>query len=327
VFNVVFPTVASLLLFAAVAPRDGATGQPLSTAAFLAFYAAFTQFLLAGLQMSSALIHVLQVVPLYERAKPILETAPEVAADRAAPGKLEGHIELSHVSFRYRPDGPFVLDDVSLSARAGEFVAVVGPSGAGKSTVMRLILGFEVPESGSVCVDGKSLASLDVQAVRRQMGVVLQHGQVLPGSLCENIVGATTLKVDDAWAAARLAGLATDIEAMPMGMHTYVPEGGSTLSGGQRQRLLIARAVVGRPRILLFDEATSALDNLTQSQVAASLEALRATRIVIAHRLSTIERADRIYLVQGGRVVQSGTYGELIRQPGPFADLARRQLV
>ena len=327
VFNVVFPTVASLFLFAAVAPRTGATGGPLSTGTFLALYAAFTQFLVASVQMSSALIHVLQVVPLYERAKPILETAPEVAGDRAAPGALEGHLELSHVSFRYRPDGPLVLDDVSLSARAGEFVAVVGPSGAGKSTLMRLILGFESPESGSVCVDGKSLASLDVQAVRRQMGVVLQHGQVLPGSLRENIVGATTLSVDDAWAAARLAGLATDIEAMPMGMHTYVPEGGSTLSGGQRQRLLIARAVVGRPRILLFDEATSALDNLTQSQVTASLEALRATRIVIAHRLSTIERADRIYLLQGGRVVQSGTYAELIGQPGPFADLARRQLV
>lgn len=326
VFDIVFPTLATMVLFAAVAPAPGAKGEPLSTASFLAFYAAFGQFLTAGLQMGAGVIQVLQVVPIYERAKPILETLPEVDSAKASPGEIEGRIELSHVSFRYRPGGPLVLRDVSLQARAGELVAIVGPSGAGKSTVMRLVLGFESPESGSVQIDGKDLASLDVQAVRRQMGVVLQNGQLLPGSLFENIVGASTLTVEDAWAAARMAGLAADIEAMPMGMHTYIPEGGSTLSGGQRQRLLIARAVVARPRILLFDEATSALDNLTQAQVTASLEGLRATRIVIAHRLSTVMRADRIYFVDGGRVVQAGTHDELIGQPGPFAELARRQI-
>jgi ATP-binding cassette subfamily C protein len=159
------------------------------------------------------------------------------------------------------------------------------------------------------------------------MGVVIQNSQVLPGSIFENIVGSMPLTLDDAWAAARMAGLDQDIERMPMEMHTFVPEGGSTFSGGQRQRLLIARALVKKPRILLFDEATSALDNRTQAQVSESLERLGVTRIVIAHRLSTIRHADCIYMLSGGRIVDKGKYEELMSRPGPFRDLASRQLV
>jgi ABC-type bacteriocin/lantibiotic exporter with double-glycine peptidase domain len=205
-------------------------------------------------------------------------------------------------------------------------VAFVGPSGSGKSTLFRLLLGFEQPQAGSIYYDGQDLVSLDVQAVRRQLGVVLQNGKVLAGDILTNIVGSTLRTLEDAWEAARLSGLEEDIHQMPMGMHTVVPEGGSTLSGGQRQRLLIARALVSRPRIVLFDEATSALDNRTQAVVSEGLNRLRATRIVIAHRLSTVRHADRIYVLEAGRVVQQGRYEELAGQPGLFADLARRQL-
>jgi NHLM bacteriocin system ABC transporter ATP-binding protein len=322
-FNAAVPVVNLMALFAVVALLPSAG---LSLGAFLAFSVAFAQVLSAALFLGSNITYAIQVVPLYERARPILEAVPEVDAARADPGDLGGDVEVSHVTFRYRPDGPPVLEDLSLHVRPGEIVAFVGPSGAGKSTLMRLLLGFEAPAAGSIYYDRADLAGLDLHAVRRQIGVVLQDGKVTAGDIFSNIVGASVLTLDDAWEAARLSGLDDDIARMPMGMHTVVPDGGGTLSGGQRQRLLIARAVVARPRILLFDEATSALDNETQARVARSLEGLKATRIVIAHRLTTVRNADRIYVLDRGRVVQQGCYGELLDQPGLFADLARRQL-
>jgi len=270
--------------------------------------------------MGRSLYFVTQAVPLYERATPILRAVPEARAGTADPGLLQGKIEISHVSFRYEPDGPRILEDVTVDIRPGQFVAFVGPSGAGKSTLARLLLGFERPESGAIYYDGQDLAELDITAVRGQLGVVLQKIQLMVGSIYTNIVGATTLTMDDAWEAARMAGFEQDIREMPMGMQTSVMEGGSTLSGGQRQRLLIARALAPKPRIFIMDEATSALDTHTQTIVSESLAALQATRIVIAHRLSTIVKADCIYYIDKGRVVQSGTYAELMRQGGPFAE-------
>jgi ATP-binding cassette subfamily C protein len=209
----------------------------------------------------------------------------------------------------------------------GEFVAIVGPSGAGKSTVLRLLLGFERPETGTISYDGQSLSDLDARAVRRQLGVVIQNARILAGSIFQNIVGAANLTLDDAWEAARIAGIAEDIERMPMGMHTFISDAGAGFSGGQRQRLLIARAVVARPRVLLFDEATSALDNRTQAAVSAALDELQATRIVIAHRLSTIRHADRIVVLERGKVVEHGRFEELMTRNGVFAALGRRQIV
>ncbi|HKI35482.1 MAG TPA: NHLP bacteriocin export ABC transporter permease/ATPase subunit [Gemmataceae bacterium] len=322
-FNAAVPIVSTLALFGTVAllPREG-----LSLGHFLAFNVAFVQILAAAVVMGSAITTAIQVVPLYERARPILDAAPEVDVGKAVPGDLAGDIEISHVSFRYRPDGLPILDDVSIHVRPGEFVAFVGPSGAGKSTLIRLLLGFEAPTAGSVYYDREDLAGLDRQAVRRQIGVVLQDGKILMGDIFSNIIGSSLLTLEDAWEAAYLAGLDDDIADMPMGMHTVVSDGGGTLSGGQRQRLLIARAVVGKPRILLFDEATSALDNETQAKVSRSLERLKATRIVVAHRLSTIRNADRIYVLDAGRVVQQGKYQQLLDQGGLFAELAKRQL-
>ena len=200
---------------------------------------------------------MLQVLPLWKRAEPILSAIPEVDAGKTDPGRLAGKLVVDHVTFRYRDDGSFTLDDVSLCANPGEFIALVGPSGSGKSTLFRLLLGFDMPESGSIYYDGQDLNGLNLNAVRRQLGVVLQNSRLMSAPLFENIASGALISMDEAWEAARMAGFAADIEAMPMGMHTIISEGGTNLSGGQRQRLLIARSLVLKPKILLFDEATS----------------------------------------------------------------------
>jgi NHLM bacteriocin system ABC transporter ATP-binding protein len=322
-----FPILAALGLYYWALPllRPTPPAEPLRTGDLLAFLSAFAASSSSLLGACLALLGTLATVPLYEQARPILVQTPEVDDVKADPGQLTGELEVQHVVFRYEPDGAAILRDVSLRIAAGEFVAFVGASGSGKSTLLRLLLGFETQESGRILFDGQDLAGLDVRLVRRQIGVVLQQGRLMAGDIFTNIVGATPLTINEAWDAARLAGLDKDIEQMPMGMHTVVSEGGGTLSGGQRQRLLIARALVHRPKILLFDEATSALDNRTQAIVGASLAALPATRIVVAHRLSTIEFADRILVFQKGRIVEAGSYRELLARDGVFADLARRQ--
>jgi NHLM bacteriocin system ABC transporter ATP-binding protein len=299
----------------------------LSTGTFLAFNAAFGTFISGATSLSNTAIDLLEVLPLWERAQPILQAKPETDAEKANPGRLSGRITIDHVVFRYGNDGPMTLDDVSIHAEPGEFIALVGPSGSGKSTLFRLLLGFETPESGTIYCDGQDLAGLDITAVRRQCGVVLQHSRLMAGSIFENIASNAVISLDEAWEAAQMSGLSEDIQAMPMGLHTVVSEGGSNLSGGQRQRLLIARALALRPRILLFDEATSALDNRTQAIVSESLAQLKVTRIVVAHRLSTIRHADRIYVLDGGRLQQQGSFDALANQPGLFQQLIQRQRV
>lgn len=322
-FNAGYPVFAAMLIFMVFMTLNDPT---MTTGDFLAFYTAFTLLLTAAFEMTAALMEALTIVPIYERMKPILQTMPEVDVAQNDPGILTGHIEMSKVMFRYQENGPLILNGVSLQIKPGQFVAFVGPSGSGKSTILRLLLGFEEPEAGSVYYDRQDLYMLDIQAVRRQIGTVLQSGRLMPGDIASNIIGSYPLTIDDAWKAAHKAGLAEDIERMPMGMHTVISEGATTFSGGQRQRLLIARAIVHQPRILFFDEATSALDNKTQAIVSQSLEDLQATRIVIAHRLSTIQNADQIFVIDAGQVVQQGTYSELINQSGLFAELAKRQL-
>ncbi|MBF0130040.1 MAG: NHLP bacteriocin export ABC transporter permease/ATPase subunit, partial [Alphaproteobacteria bacterium] len=271
--------------------------EDMTTGVFLAFVGAFTTFLAAASQMSRSIIMVYSIIPMYGRAKPLLEATPENSGKQSDPGHLTGEFEINQAAFRYSRDTSRVLNGVSIKGAPGEFIAVVGPSGSGKSTLMKLLLGFERPESGAVLFDGQDIKGLDLQALRRQIGVVLQSGRLMPGTIYENIKGASHATVEDAWEAARMTGLAVDIKAMPMGMHTVLTEGSAALSGGQIQRILLARAVVGKPRILLLDEATSALDNRTQAVVTESLDRLSVTRVVIAHRLTTIMRADRIYVL------------------------------
>ncbi len=323
-FNSVFPVLASIALFSWVTFKSMGG---LSAGEFLAFNTAYINFQMALLQMGGALTSSLSVVPFYERLKPILKELPETGAGKADPAGLVGDIEVNRVRFHYDPNGPPILKDISLQIRPGEFVALVGSSGSGKSTLLRLLLGFETPDSGTIYYDQQDLASLDIRGVRHQIGVVLQNSQLMAGDIYQNIVGATDLSLEDAWRAARMAGIEEDIKNMPMNMHTVIGAGGGTLSGGQRQRLLVARAIARQPQILFFDEATSALDNRTQEVVSQSLEELEVTRIVIAHRLSTIQKADRIYVLEAGEIVQSGGYEELIAdKEGVFARLAKRQL-
>lgn len=320
-------SLAVTLAFYGIFMKAVASGKMdmLSTGSFMAFMASHAAFQGSLIEATGALTQSIQIVPLYKQAKVILQAEPEIQEAKPAVSRLSGAIEISHVSFRYSPDTPLILRDVSMKIEPGEFVAIVGGSGSGKSTLLRVLLGFEKAEQGSVFFDSQDLTALDVGSVRRNMGVVLQNSTIMQGSIFSNIVGSSALTLDDAWQAAEMAGLGDDIRGMPMGMHTMVSAGGGTLSGGQRQRLIIARAIARRPNILIFDEATSALDNRTQAQVSKSLESLKVTRIVIAHRLSTIINADRIYVLNYGVVEESGSYAELMAKGGFFAELAKRQ--
>jgi NHLM bacteriocin system ABC transporter ATP-binding protein len=323
VLNAVYLPLCSLIMFMLLA---GPARGSLSASAFLTFSTAVTMLLTSVTQLTGALVSAVAALPMYEQIKPVLDEAPEVRGAATQPGALSGGIEARKLSFRYTDDGPLVLDDVSLEVRPGEFVAIVGPSGCGKSTLLRLLIGFDKPSAGSVLYDGQDLSALDQAAVRRQCGVVLQNAQPFTGSILDCICGAETFTQDEAWAAAAMAGLAEDIKRMPMGLHTMI-SGGSTISGGQRQRLMIAQALIRRPRILFFDEATSALDNETQRIVIESTRTLRASRVVIAHRLSTVMDADRVIVMSEGRVVQQGRPADLLAdQGGRLHELVRRQM-
>jgi NHLM bacteriocin system ABC transporter ATP-binding protein len=325
VFESAYPVLATLIIFAAAEYLTSTLTRDLG--AFLGFFAAFGQALAAVGDWGMAIGESLIAIPHLSRIRPLMTSAVEISDDKKPPGELSGSIELSRVTFRYVSGAPPILNNITLRIAPGEYVALVGPSGSGKSTILRLLLGFEKAESGTVFFDGKAIDTLDISALRRQMGVVLQSGKLASGSIYENICGGMQLPLSHAWDAARLAGLDADIKAMPMGMHTMISEGVSTLSGGQRQRLMIARALVRRPRVLLFDEATSSLDNQTQAIVTESLARLAVTRIVIAHRLSTVREADRIVVLVEGKIAQSGTFGELSGAPGVFAEFAQRQLL
>jgi NHLM bacteriocin system ABC transporter ATP-binding protein len=325
VLSAIYPIFSTGVIYFMVVEsvRSGSLGA----GDFLAFNAAFGIFLGGLLSIVGKMVELFELLPVYERAKPIMEAIPEVREGCEHPGELMGDIQISHVTFRYDKEGAPIIDNVDITIRHGEFIALVGTTAAGKSTLMRLMLGFETPESGGVYYDGKSLDTLDISEVRRQFGVVLQNGDLVGGDIFENIVGNRNMTHEDAWEAAEAAGIAEEIRAMPMGMHTVVLQGGGNFSGGQRQRLQIARAIANKPRVIFFDEATSALDNRTQSIVSDSLERLHATRIVVAHRLSTIRNADRIIVLERGRIIQQGTYEELMEVEGEFKTQAERQLV
>lgn len=298
----------------------------ISMADYMAFNTAFGMLSGAIGMLASIAYSVARIKPTLDLVAPILKTAPEVAENKRVVEKISGSIELNNVSFRYSPDTPLIIDNLSLKIRAGQYVAIVGKTGCGKSTLMRLMLGFETPQKGAVYFDGKDLTALDLKSLRRKIGVVMQNGKLFQGDIYSNIaVSAPGLTTEGAMKAAEAAGMADDINNMPMGLHTIISEGGGGISGGQRQRLLIARAIAPNPKLLMFDEATSALDNLTQKQVSDSLDKLKCTRIVIAHRLSTIRQCDRIIVLDKGRIVEDGTYDQLIAQNGFFAELVARQ--
>ncbi|MCQ2249423.1 MAG: NHLP bacteriocin export ABC transporter permease/ATPase subunit [Treponema sp.] len=323
-----YPTIVTIILYFLFGQAlESKKVEGLSTGSFLAFMSAYGSFQSAFLGVAGSLISIRDIIPLLKRVKPVLEAKTEYEESKPAINSISGSIEISHLNFRYDKDSPLILKDINIKIEPGEFVAIVGTSGAGKSTLLRLILGFEKAESGSIFFDNQDINSIDIGSLRRQMGIVLQNDSVLQGTILQNIVGSTGLKIDDAWEAARKVSFDKDIQEMPMGMFTIIPPKGLSLSGGQLQRLIIARAIIRNPKLLIFDEATSALDNITQQTVRESLDGLASTRIIIAHRLSTIINADRIYVMKDGEIVETGTYDELVERDGYFTQLAKRQNV
>lgn len=278
-------------------------------------------FSLAGVAISFAKIR-----PILEMAEPILLAEPEISEANQVISKLSGNIEVNNVSFKYGDDLPNVVENLSFKIKSGEYVAIVGKTGCGKSTILRLLLGFEKPQKGAIYYDGKDISKIDLKSLRMHIGTVMQDDNLFQGDIFSNIaIASQSLTLDQAWEAAELAGIADDIRKMPMGMSTLITEGQGGISGGQKQRLTIARAVASKPKILMFDEATSALDNKTQKQISQALDGLNCTRIVIAHRLSTIKNCDRILVIDKGRIVEDGTYEDLIAADGFFAELVARQ--
>ena len=305
-----------------------AVSSRVSVADYYAFNTAYGMVSGAFLSLAGIALTVAQIKPIMDMVEPILKAVPEISEGKQMITRLSGSIELDNVSFRYNENMPLVIDDLSLKIRPGQYVAIVGATGCGKSTLLRLMLGFESPQKGAVYVDGKDIAAVDLKSLRRNIGVVMQNGKLFTGDIFSNIIiSAPWLTMDDAWHAAELSGIAEDIRRMPMGMHTMISEGSGGISGGQRQRLMIARAIAPKPKVLMFDEATSALDNLTQKTVSESLDSLKCTRIVIAHRLSTIKQCDRILVLDKGKIIEDGTYDELIQGGGFFAELVARQRV
>lgn len=299
-----------------------------SMADYMAFNSAYGMVSGAFLSLAGIAATVAQIKPVLKMVQPILETEPEVDEGRPVVMRLRGSIELNNVSFRYNDTMPNVIDNLSVKIRPGQYVAIVGQTGCGKSTLMRILLGFEKPQKGAVYYDGKDIATMDLKSLRQHIGVVMQNGGLFQGDVYSNItISAPQLTLEQAWEAAEMAGMAEDIRQMPMGMNTLISEGQGGISGGQRQRLMIARAIAPKPRILMFDEATSALDNITQKKVSESLNKLKCTRIVIAHRLSTICHCDRIIVLDKGKIVEDGTYEELLEKGGYFSGLVERQRV
>lgn len=304
-----------------MAVRSGVTPS-----AYLSFNVAYGMVMGAFAQMAQMALSVANIKPILDMAKPILEEEPETAENRQSVTSLSGGIELSNISFRYKDSMPYVIQNLNLKIRAGEYIAIVGSTGCGKSTLMRLLLGFESPQKGAIYYDGKDISHLDLRSLRRKIGAVTQDGTLFQGDIYSNIViSAPSLTLEEAWEAAEIAGIAQDIREMPMGMHSIISEGQGGISGGQKQRLMIARAVAPKPKILMLDEATSALDNRTQKQVSDALDKLNCTRIVIAHRLSTIKNCDRIVVLDQGKIREDGTYDELLAKGGLFAELVERQ--
>lgn len=265
--------------------------------------------------------------PAYDRCKPILENFSETEKSGGSVGKIEGRVEVSNVTFSYGQEEAPVLKNISIKAEAGDYIGIVGASGCGKSTLFQIMLGFERPDKGGVFYDHRDLEHINKPELRRKLGVVLQDESLFTGSIYENIaVSAEKMTPEEAWKLLEEVQMKEDVEEMSMGLHTLVTESGSAISGGQKQRILLARALAGKPAVLFLDEATSALDNDTQEKITKMLEKKRVTRIVIAHRVHTVKKCSKIYVMDQGRIAESGTYQELLEQKGIFYELAKRQL-
>lgn len=319
------PVLLVLVMYFSISLSSGVFS--FSTGKFLAFNIVLGQLAVVIYQLMSALLRLLPVIPMYQKSRVFLDAKPEVTPGILDPGELRGEIEVNNLSFKYPHSNNYIVNNVSFSIEAGEYVAFVGKTGVGKSTLMRLLVGFDAPLTGRIYYDSKDLSTIDVNLVRQQLGIVLQQDSLVPGSIFDNIAGVSNITVEEAWRIAEEVGLADDILNMPMQMNTMINLDGQGLSGGQKQRILIARAIVRKPKVLILDEATRALDNVTQKMVIDCLTKLKMTRIVIAHRLSTLVKVDRIFVIENGIISEMGTYKELLAKKGSFYRLIQKQVM
>jgi len=299
--------------------------KSISLPTFLAFNIAFASFNTMFYPLFNSIIQLANIVPLWEQSKCIFQEPIEEVETKVFPGKLTGKIEIDEMTFGYDPHRPPILENISFSVAPGEFIGITGPSGCGKSTLVRLLIGFETPLSGAIYYNNQDLKTLDPKFFRKQLGIVFQGEGIMGGTLYDNLVAGGIYSDEEIDKALDHSGFKQDLASFPMGFHTFIPANGETLSGGQKQRLLLARALLGKPSVLIFDEATSALDNITQEVIRKNIDGLHVTRIVVAHRLSTLRKADRIYVLEKGKVAQMGTFEELGKQPGLFATMLERQ--
>ena len=300
----------------------------MSVGEYIAYTVAFGMVSSSIFSLGSLTVFFAGLKPQLDIVEPILKAVPETSGNKTIITKLSGNIEIQNLTFRYNEETDNVLDGINLKIRAGQYVAIVGKTGCGKSTLVRLLLGFEKPNKGAIYYDGRDISKFDLTSLRRKIGTVMQGSKLFVGDIYSNIViSSPGLTYEDAWEAAEIAGISDDIKNMPMNMHTIITEGSGSISGGQKQRLMIARAVAPKPKILILDESTSALDNITQKHVTDALGGLKCTRIVIAHRLSTIKDCDRIYVLEGGKITEEGTFDELYNNKGSFYALVKRQMI
>ena len=318
------PYIATGVLLFVVAARGE---QVLPVGDFLVVFSVFILFQHAIARFGQTFGAVATMLPAMDQMRPLLSAEIETSGEGEPVDSLRGEILFDRVSFRYDEDGPLILNDVTIRARPGEFIAIAGESGAGKSTLFKLALGLDRPTGGAVYFDGRDLRHLNLKQLRRRIGAVPQSVRLVPQDLWDNIVAHhDEPSTEQVWESARSANMEKEIKAMPMGLMTMVGSSGSVLSGGEGQRIAIARSLLGNPRVMLFDEATNWLDNESQSEVMKNLARLTTTRLVIAHRLSTLEQADRIYVMESGKVVQVGSFDELMEVEGVFKELVRRQI-
>ena len=305
-----------------------ASSNKVPIANYMSFNIAYGAVSAAIASIGGSISQISSLKPILNVVEPFLKSQPEATSDGKLVKSLRGEIEVNNVVFRYKKGTDPILNKLNLKIKKGEYLGIVGKTGCGKSTLLRLLLGFENPETGAIYYDKVDLSTLDKKSLRQRIGVVMQNGAIFQGDIFSNIIISAPWKtMDDAWEAAKMAGFDKDIDNMPMGMHTLISEGSGGISGGQKQRLMIARAIINKPKILFFDEATSALDNITQKIVSDNIDSLNCTRVVIAHRLSTIKNCDRIIVLDKGNIKEEGTYDSLMKEKGYFYDLAIRQVL
>ena len=294
---------------------------------FSALLSSFSLLMGYLMSLANSLVDLVQNIPYPEFAREILQTDSEKQAAEGVSDQIKGKIELQDVTFSYSADSRPVISDLNLVVMPGESIGIVGSSGSGKSTLLRLLLGFEKPMSGYVYYDDIRLDQYNLQNLRRQFGVVMQNDSVYSGSIRMNIGMSGDADMEKVKAAAKKAAVADEIEAMPMKYNTLLSSEANVVSGGQKQRIVLARALMNEPRILFLDEASSAMDNISQAVVRQNLDSLGITRINIAHRLSTIENCDRILVMEQGRIVEEGSYEQLMEKKQVFYRMVRRNLI